>query len=740
METGQTAATGTTGNLMNRDKLYQVIICVSLALSLLPLPQEIAYAQGQNFVEIPLETLHDEKPVELQGLISSQTLNIPIPQNWLLDEGNWLELKITASPLLDSDRSSLTISLNGLQINSYRLTKIPSTRQRILIPANMFTQGNNILAFTGTLYLPDDPQTNCQNWDDPSRWVAIDPGGLLHLSFARRDLQVDLINFPQVLIEPLEKYLPDGAKRQTLIVLPEKITQDDLTSLSTISYVLGSHANASSNWHPEIKTGGQLTSSMVSNRNIIFIGTVPNEFQDKVGNDKDYIGMFPSPWGVGNAALIIGDQDRQNGFSPASVFSDPTKSILLHGNVAYVDQSFPPGPQPFPNSISFEDLGYLDRTVRGIGQQNLIYSLYVPYDVEPVLAKLNLGLVHAPDLDILNSSFTVYLNGFSIAGILPNSRSSTGEPVTIGLPAKRFRRGLNFIRVTFDLHIPQSSCERALESVWATILNSSTLEMTFRDHTPIPSLKDFPLPFSDYPGFTYVIPDQYDQKDLSYISQLSFLLGTSAFQSNRPPGVMTAANFARKKTSYPNVILVGLPLNNSVIRSTNNLLPQPFAKDGNSLQEGYGVYLPTSNKDASLGLMQIIPSPWIKGGTVLILTGNDQQGLDWTWDVILNTTLQGKFGGNLMVVGSANRTETLGTGSGQESPQALFQQIADASNIPIIGPMLQRSGELFPVPGLVAVGIALLLVICVLWIISVMRSRNIKYATEKIDEGEEDAQ
>jgi hypothetical protein len=722
---------------MNIHKVNLAFVCACLFLDTL-IPNHHVNAEDLNFVEIPLETFHDEKPVELQGLISSQTLNIPIPQNWLLNEGNWMELKITASPLLDSARSSLTISMNGLQVNSYRFTRIPGTKQRILIPANMFTQGNNALTFTATLYLPDDPQTNCQNWDDPSRWVAIDPGGLLHLSFAKRDLQVDLSNFPQILIEPMEKFLPEGAKRQTLIVLPENMTQDDLTSLSTISYELGSHADVNNDWQPEIVTENQLNANITANRNIIFIGKAPPEFQDKMGGDKDSVALFPSPWGVGNAVMLIGDRNRQDGFTPASVFSDRTKSILLHGNIGYVDQDPLPEPQPFRNNVSFEDLGYLDRTVRGIGQQNLIYSLYIPYEIEPVVVKLNLGLVHSPDLDILNSSFTVYLNGFSIAGILPNSKSSTAEPITIGLPAKRFRRGINFIRVTFDLHVPHSSCERALESVWATVLNSSALEINYRNHTPIPSLKNFPLPFSDYPGFIYVIPDQYDQEDLGNISRLSFMLGTSSYQSNRPPEVLTATIFAQNKTRHPNVILVGLPSANSVTRNVNDLLPQPFADVGNLLEEGYGVYLPTSNRDASLGLLQLIPSPWVKGGTVLVLTGNDRQGLEWMWDVLLNPALRGNFTGNVMVVGSANRIETSGTVSGQENPQVLFQQVADASNIPIIGPILQRSSRLFPLPALVAVGIALLLVFCVLWVIKVARHVSIKFVDEKTDEAEQD--
>src|SRR5215208_1182968 len=721
-----------TGDEMGTRKSSLVLVCAFLLLDVLT-PNSYVHAEASSFVEIPLEAFHDEKPLELQGLVSSQTINIPIPESWLISDGNWLEIKVRASPLLDTARSSMTISLNGLQISSTTLISIPRAKRKIRIPASMFVPGNNILTFTGTLYLPEDPQTNCQNWDDPSRWMAIDPGGLLHISLAKKDVQTDLAYFPQGLVEPLEKYLPDQEKKQTLIVLPEHSTDDDLTSLSTISYELGSHTGTYSDWHPEIVSERQLTTDIISNRNIIFIGTLPHEFQNQVSNDKDYVALFPSPWGVGNRVMIIGDKNRQDGYTPASVCSNRAKSILLQGNVAYIDQTPLPGPQPFQNHVSFEELGYLDRTVKGIGQQNLIYSLYIPYDVEPASVRLSLALVHSPDLDVLNSSFTVYLNGFSVAGILPTTQASTGEPLSVGLPAKRFRRGINFIRVAFDLHVPLSSCERALDTVWATVLNSSALEITYRNQTPIPSLKNLPLPFSDYPGFTYVIPDHYDQKDLDHISQLSFLLGAASFQPTRPPGVVTATDFSQKKTAFPNVILIGLPLDNPVTQSANNLLPQPFMKDKNSLQDGYGVYLPTSDTDASLGLMQIMPSPWVKGGTVLVLTGNNPQGLEWTWDAILNPTLQGNFSGNVMVVGSANRNVSSGELSLSESPQILFQQIADVSNIPIIGLLLQKYGQTFITPVLIAVAAALLLIIGISWIIRLVETRRMSTVYSRVE-------
>jgi hypothetical protein len=206
-----------TSDFMNNYSSYHIIIFISLLLSFL-FPQKTVNAQNQNFVEIPLESFHDEKPVELLGLISSQSLNIPIPEGWSIGEENWMEIDINSSPLLDLSRSSLTISLNGFQITSYTPTNIPETKQIIPIPGNMFSQGNNILTFTGALYLPHDRDTNCQNWDDPSRWLTIEPGGILHLSFVKRDLLFDLSKFPQTFIEPLENYIPD--KKATLIVMP----------------------------------------------------------------------------------------------------------------------------------------------------------------------------------------------------------------------------------------------------------------------------------------------------------------------------------------------------------------------------------------------------------------------------------------------------------------------------------------------------------------------------------------
>jgi hypothetical protein len=183
-------------------------------------------------------------------------------------------------------------------------------------------------------------------------------------------------------------------------------------------------------------------------------------------------------------------------------------------------------------------------------------------------------------------------------------------------------------------------------------------------------------------------------------------------------------------------MIVGLPGQNSALMSINALLPQPFTADGKALQEGYGVFLPTSDKDASLGLMQIISSPWTKEGDILVLTGNDAQGLEWTWEKLEDPASWTQFAGNLMLVGSGKRIAV--PSASEPGLQVNFQQTADVSNIPIIGPILQKAGQLAPIPALIAIGASLTMLLAILTAIQIMRKRRIALNTSLAELGGEE--
>lgn len=701
------------------------------------IPQGQGRAAGSGSIDAPLQDFHGGQPIQLSGLYSSQTLNIPIPDTWVVTGENWIEITVRTSALLDRDRASLTITLNGLRVDSFPVSEFTDSPRRILIPANMFSQGNNDLTFTAMLYVAADKTTECQNWDDPSRWLSIEATSMLRLSYTTRDVPVDLAYFPQAFLQPLDQYLPDGGTSRLLFVLPDDSTADDQTSLMQTSYILGHEAGTDFSWEPEIVTESQFQDSLAAGKNIIFIDNIPARLKDSIPpSDKNFIAMFPSPWGGDRAVLVIGDKDRNDGFSPAAVFGDPTRRVLLRGNIAYLEDDYVPAPPPsFQAQSTFEEMGYNDRTVRGIGQQDLIYRFYLPYNVDPLTAELSLTLGHTPDLDTQSSSITIYLNGFSVAGILPTARSANPAPITVDFPAARFRPGVNFIRFSLDLHIPYTSCERAPQSVWATIFNSTTISLTYRDRVPIPSLNYFPLPFSDCSGATFVTPDHPQLGELTNISKFSFILGQTAQIASCSPRVIPASSFSGEKHGKDNLVMFGLPLDNPAILTVNSYLPQPFTPDGTAIQDGYGVLLPTADQTASLGLVEIVSSPWDASKSILLLSGNDSQGLEWTWEMVLDPAVRDQFSGNLMVVGSEKRSSAI-TSAGEQAAQPVFQQTADVSRIPFIGPLLQRSGGMTPVPELVAVWAALLVSAVVALVSYLVVRKNRKAASKPKEEVE----
>lgn len=712
-------------------------IVLSLFMLALLLPQRQVRAEGIGSLDAPLQDFHGGEPIQLSGLYSSQTLNISIPDSWSIVDTNYIEVLVRASDLLDRDRASLTVTLNGRRVDSFPVREFTAGVKRILIPANMFTQGNNDLTFTAMLYVIADQTTQCQNWDDPSRWMSIEADSSMHISYIPRDLPLDLAYFPQAFLRPLDKYTNDGGASNLLFILPDDATADDQTSLVETSYILGQRAGPDFPWEPQVIRAGEFEDQLAVDKNLVFIGNVPSKLIDSIPpSDQNFIAMFTSPWTEGRAVLIIGDKDRRDGFSPASVFGDPTRRVLLRGNIAYLEDGYVPAASAsFQAESTFEEMGYNDRSVRGIGQQDLIYRFYLPYNIDPLTVNMSLTMGHTPDLDTKSSSITIYLNGYSVAGILPTARSTNPAPIKVDFPAARFRPGVNFIRFSLDLHIPYTSCERAPQSVFATIFNSTTLSLTYRERAPIPSLKNFPLPFSDCPGATFVVPDSAQSGDLMDVSKFAFVLGQSGQIASCTPAVIRASQFSSETYGKNNLVMFGLPVDNPAIMTINNYLPQPFTPDGNAIQKGYGVLLPTSDQTASLGLLQTIVSPWDAEKTILVLTGNDSQGLQWAWDMALDPAVRDQFDGNLMVVGSDKRSNAI-TPEQQHASQPQFQQTADVSRIPLIGPILQRSASETPIPELIGIWVALLLSAIVSLVAYLIVRRNRKVAMKTKEEAE----
>ena len=494
---------------------------------------------------------------------------------------------------------------------------------------------------------------------------------------------------------------------------------DDLTGLVSLAYLFGHDAGRDLKWQPKVLSEISSDVSAFENRGVVLLRSKRQIITPPTQTGMDYILMRNSPWDISHPLLFLSDHNPQDGFNSVQLLGDPIRRAMLRTSLAYLEPGTVHPPESLQNEYTFEQLGYLNRTVRGIGEASLIYSVFIPYNIELTNTYLRLVISHSPDLDVKNSSILVYMNGFTVAGIVPTARSAQFEPIEVNLPASRFRPGENFIRLTFDLQLPYSSCERAPQSVWATVDASSSLHMNFNRATRTPSLADYPMPYSDYPGVAFVIPDNYDLKTLEQITSLAFQLGQNSQITFQSPVVFTASQFSPKDAERLNLILVGLPTENSHILEINRLLPQPFSDDGNSLEPGYGVYLPAPNEQAAIGLLETLASPWSSERAILVVSGTDPQSLEWTWDVLLDPEYTQKFSGNVMMVGSNAR---LAESGGALSP-VTFVDSPEVSQLPVVGSLFQKlePSDVFPV--LVAIETALLVFIGLLAVIR-WRDRN----------------
>ena len=115
-----------------------------------------------------------------------------------------------------------------------------------------------------------------------------------------------------------------------------------------------------------------------------------------------------------------------------------------------------------------------------------------------------------------------------------------------------------------------------------------------------------------------------------------------------------------------NLVLVGRPTENSLLRTVNAYLPQPFAPDSDLLEPlavDSVAFLPDPERDA--GLLEISASPWGEGYSLLAITGTTDEGVQLAVQTLLDpfTLLKG----NLAVV-----EQSLGPHSGEPNQVSTY--------------------------------------------------------------------
>ena len=171
---------------------------------------------------------------------------IPLPLRWQIRSEATFELHFAHSTIIDPERSSLSVLLNGTPVGSLLLTpeNAEDGRATLRLPARLFRPGNNTLTVVSDMDFQEERRAepfDCLAPVPKKAWLVVYADSQLNLPGGPGGAALDLADYPQAFIGPAN--LAD-----LVFVVPERIEIAVVEVVLRIAERLGHFAEGESLW------------------------------------------------------------------------------------------------------------------------------------------------------------------------------------------------------------------------------------------------------------------------------------------------------------------------------------------------------------------------------------------------------------------------------------------------------------------------------------------------------------
>jgi Bacterial cellulose synthase subunit len=280
--------------------------------------------------------------------------NFDLPLGWAFTNEAYVRLLFTHSPLLDPERSAITLFFNTTPIASVALDERNATAGELVgpLPANSSRPGRaNTLLVRIQLMLPDP----CADPESSESWLRIDSQSSLHLAHSEKSFA----NYMNLEFWPLP-FIANSNLSDVLFALPENPSDIEYTQAVRISSYLGA-STAQDNFQPSASLGVPSDLDR-SSHHLITVGRptrnpllqaaneyLPQPFwlgtdgiQQKIDDvvfhlpdniDLGYLQFIPSPWSAEHALLAVTGTSDVGVEQAASFLVDSEQNWQLQGDL-----------------------------------------------------------------------------------------------------------------------------------------------------------------------------------------------------------------------------------------------------------------------------------------------------------------------------------------------------------------------------------------------------------------------
>jgi len=358
-----------------------------------------------------------------------------------------------------------------------------------------------------------------------------------------------------------------------------------------------------------------------------------------------------SPWDQTQAILVITGLSDEAIYKASRAISVESRFPGMKGPFALVREVYPLPEllsEPQTTDLTFADMGYDDRLLEGLSQQKVIYYFDIPFRWRLTKkAYLDLLFSHSQLLDYGSSYLNVSFNNKPIATVTLSDETSLDGELRVELPFSQARPGEpNLISVESVMYPADKYAD---VNTWLLINSASLLHLDHEEQTGrYVDLSVYPYPFSQRPDLAdvmFVVPPEPRPDEWEEALQVGAALGQAAGGTNLAPIVVLGNTYTQTELADYHIIAIGRPSRNPALQAVNPQLPQPFQPGYDEIEQWIDRAAFRLPPGLSLGLVQLMTSPWNEERVFLAVTGTTDESVKWAADAVTNSPwiLQGNL-------------------------------------------------------------------------------------------------
>ncbi|MCC0696752.1 cellulose biosynthesis cyclic di-GMP-binding regulatory protein BcsB [Clostridioides sp. ES-S-0048-02] len=629
-----------------------VVLIVSLVLFF----SNIAFVDEVKADETKVKNYKFERDVTIDGVIGSNSTFFEVNKNWDVEEVLF-NLNFSKSQILNGDVSSLTILINNVPIKSIKLNAKKDYKDtlKVSIPKDYIIQGYNEIKVKAYKTISDKI---CQDDSNTGNWMVIHKESYTSIRYKQKKLGNSINEYPYPYIEIEENF-----KLDTTLVVPDNMSRGESTAVFNLASEFGKITQ-----NDKLQFDVKLYSEMKnwSDDNIIYIGKPENTAEEilNILSAKEQTLLSPnciikqinSPYNNNKKMLVVIGSNEEDLIKASKVLIDNRLSnqILSSSILVNKDTNIKTDGEQELNlgHMTLEELGYADILLEGAFSQQALFDVRIPKGRKLNNgSKIVLNLRYSDNLDFDKSLVTVYINDVVVGSKKLDRAYSDNDKLELKIPKDIDNKNYYQVKLVFNLNIKNLNCvTRESNNPWAYVSNSSYLELSTKENQSL-NFESYPYPFVKNDRFndlTVIMPDYSGSQAMTWMSRLGVNLGANISSHEGNINVIRGKEFINKYKDT-NIIVFGVPLNNSVIKMINSNLNVKFNKNySNFLSNDKISFIDDYGKNISS--IQLIKSPYNNQRNIMVISSIDEKNLYLGMDYLLNKSQGNDLKGDTLTI------------------------------------------------------------------------------------------